>query len=623
MCALVAVVVSCTATAQPQTRSASGGYARVAKMQDVLGLRLARSVAARRIVLGAPRTDESQAMAKAGAMRDKREPARIGFVRAPDEWQRHIALAALSWQRSDDGGLAARVEVTSETAHGVRVLLRFEGIDGSLEARFAGVAGRGQAFAATASELARPGGYWSPVLEGETGVVELHVAAGASVAGTMTIDGVGHLVAAGAELKLLGDIGTSGYCERDVACTANPSTALINVARSVVQTVLVVDRFIVVCSATLLVTKPRSDIPYVMGAYHCYDPGRVRTEEQVQAVAASMSVYWFFDATRCGNATPGDYVQTTDGSTLMFRSPDIDFVLVRLNSAPPANAYYSGWQAAPVLPGTPAIVLHHPQGDLKKLSRGMSLGYESFNGQGNYIAMSYSSGSTEAGSSGAPLLTCDGACTEYQVRGALYGGNAFCGSQGDTDDFSRLDLAYPYVARYLEPGAAFPSGDNVALEYYNVDLDHYFVTADAFEQESVDTGGAGPGWYRTGYSFPAFAAGSTAPGVAQVCRFYGSMSPGPNSHFYTLDPGECQFLQMLQAIQPPTQPRWNYEGIGFANYPPTNGSCPAGTAPVYRYYNNGYPTKDSNHRFATDPGVQPFMFSQGWAFEGVVMCVPD
>jgi len=209
------------------------------------------------------------------------------------------------------------------------------------------------------------------------------------------------------------------------------------------------------------------------------------------------------------------------------------------------------------------------------------------------------------------------------VRGALLGGTASCEFQAGTDDYSRLDLAYPYVAKYLSPAVPFPSGDNVAVEYYNVDLDHFFMTAQAFEQQFVDTGGAGPGWFRTGYSFRTFDANSTAPGVAQVCRFYGSVSPGPNSHFYTLDPAECQYLQYLQSVQPVTQPRWNYEGIRFADYPPTSGTCAGGTRPVYRYYNNGFPTRDSNHRFATDAGVEPFMLSQGWAFEGVTMCAPN
>jgi lysyl endopeptidase len=338
-----------------------------------------------------------------------------------------------------------------------------------------------------------------------------------------------------------------------------------------------------------------------------------------------MTTWWFFDATACGSNVPGPYQQVAGGATLVYRSPDIDFVLFRLDASPPPGAWFSAWDATPVPSGTSAIVLHHPEGDLKKLSIGNTQGYTTFDGLGSYIEMRYGYGSTEAGSSGSALLTCseaasDGNCSDYSVRGALLGGTAACGDPSGTDEYSRLDLAYPYVAKYLAPGAVFPSGNNVAVEFYNVNLDHYFITADGAEQINVDNGSAGPGWFRTGGSFNTFAVGS-AHGVP-VCRFYGSVSPGPNSHFYTLDPGECQFLKGLQATQPASQPRWNYEGIAFMNSAAVAGSCPSGTAPIYRYYNNGFPTKDSNHRFVTSRNADAFMLSQGWSYEGVVMCSP-
>jgi hypothetical protein len=368
-------------------------------------------------------------------------------------------------------------------------------------------------------------------------------------------------------------------------------------------------------------------VPYLLTAYHCLDSDKTRTPQEVQAIADSMSTYWFFDATACGSAIAGPYVITDGGATLLFLARDLDFIFLRLNAPPPAGAWFSGWDATPVVPGTGAIVLHHPEGDLKKLSRAQSAGNAPFDGAGSYIEVRYATGSTEEGSSGAALFTCAdggpvGSCGDWRVRGALTGGNAACTYAAGTDEYSRLDLAFAYIASYLAPGTTLPAGDNVGVEYYNVDLDHYFVTATAFEQHSVETGGAGPGWFRTGETFRTLPAAAANPGAQSVCRFYGSQFPGPNSHFYTLDPAECQFLKDLQAIQPVTQPRWNYEGIAFSSYVPLGGGCATGTAPVYRYYNNGFPTKDSNHRFVTDPGLSAFMFSQGWIFEGVRMCAP-
>jgi hypothetical protein len=42
---------------------------------------------------------------------------------------------------------------------------------------------------------------------------------------------------------------------------------------------------------------------------------------------------------------------------------------------------------------------------------------------------------------------------------------------------------------------------------------------------------------------------------------------------------------------------------------------------LYRAYNNGFPTRDSNHRFATELALLEALRPQGWIVEGAVMCV--
>ncbi|MFA7239408.1 MAG: hypothetical protein WC091_04790, partial [Sulfuricellaceae bacterium] len=66
-------------------------------------------------------------------------------------------------------------------------------------------------------------------------------------------------------------------------------------------------------------------------------------------------------------------------------------------------------------------------------------------------------------------------------------------------------------------------------EFYHAGLDHYFRTADAGEASGIDNGAAGAGWVRTGDDFRAYSAATTSGGAVPVCRFYGSVSPGPNS----------------------------------------------------------------------------------------------
>ena len=68
-------------------------------------------------------------------------------------------------------------------------------------------------------------------------------------------------------------------------------------------------------------------------------------------------------------------------------------------------------------------------------------------------------------------------------------------------------------------------------------------------------------------------------------------------------------------------PGWQYEGTAFYALMPVNGSCPNGTTPVYRAYNNRWMHNDSNHRFMVTPEMR-FVMSQGWLDEGVVFCSP-
>ncbi|MBK8741848.1 MAG: LapA family protein [Betaproteobacteria bacterium] len=161
-------------------------------------------------------------------------------------------------------------------------------------------------------------------------------------------------------------------------------------------------------------------------------------------------------------------------------------------------------------------------------------------------------------------------------------------------------------------GPAIPNG--TVQEFYNTILDNFFITADPAEQVAVGSGGAGPGWTVTGDSFKS-------GGAAQVCRFYGSQFPGPNSHFYTIDPAECQALKTIQAATPGNQPRWNFESLDFMSTAPNaSGNCAAGLVPVYRAYNNGFAQgKDSNHRITTTLSSYQVQLAKGWKGEGVVM----
>lgn len=155
-------------------------------------------------------------------------------------------------------------------------------------------------------------------------------------------------------------------------------------------------------------------------------------------------------------------------------------------------------------------------------------------------------------------------------------------------------------------------GYSLVQEFYNSDLAHYFRTASKEEAAAVAQGAAGRNWRNTGNFFYVWSDASE--GAAPVCRFYGAPGVGPNSHFYTVNPFECEAVKRDRG--------WTYEGIAFYAKPPVAGACPAGTVPVYRAYNNRWRENDSNHRFTTDLHLYRSMTSTtgGWVAEGVAMC---
>ena len=158
-----------------------------------------------------------------------------------------------------------------------------------------------------------------------------------------------------------------------------------------------------------------------------------------------------------------------------------------------------------------------------------------------------------------------------------------------------------------------------AVEYFHAGFGHYFITAKADEIAGLDAGAYGGVWSRTARTFPVYA--SAAAGLAPVCRFFSTAFGPKSSHFYTADPVECAGVKQ--------NPNWAYEEIAFyVPMPDAGGTCPAGSLPVYRMYNNGQ-TAAPNHRFTTDYATRlAFVPAQNWSREGegpvgVAMCAPQ
>lgn len=157
------------------------------------------------------------------------------------------------------------------------------------------------------------------------------------------------------------------------------------------------------------------------------------------------------------------------------------------------------------------------------------------------------------------------------------------------------------------------------IEFYNPQLDHYFIASSAQADVGALDSGAIPGWGRTGMSFAAYA--SEVEGLSSVCRFYIPPFRG-NSHFYTASDKECNAI--YNAARDPADPAYRtYSGFVYETSAafyigvPVGGSCPPSQIAVYRLWNN---RADSNHRYTTSIELRDAMIARGYVNEGIVMC---
>ena len=226
-------------------------------------------------------------------------------------------------------------------------------------------------------------------------------------------------------------LGESGTCNMDVYC--KNAAVVSKEKQAVVQLVIAgVD----LCTGTLVNNTKRDKTPYLITAGHCI----------MSATDAQQTVFTFnYESPFCGtNGSANGYVdQTMTGSILRARSDSLDFALVELEMMPPPEyrPYFAGWDNTKIVPLSVRSI-HHPKGDVKKVSIDYNPPGIASYGSNGYLPNAFwwikkwDIGTTEAGSSGGPLLN-----DKNLLIGTLTGGTATC--DRSTDDYFSM-LAYEW-----------------------------------------------------------------------------------------------------------------------------------------------------------------------------------
>jgi len=220
---------------------------------------------------------------------------------------------------------------------------------------------------------------------------------------------------------------TAGACNIDVNCELGYEWSEVknSVCRMIVNGVEL-------CSGALINNTAENQKPYILSAAHCYDKWEY----------AETTVYAFnYESPFCA-PLDGDPTNSVSGALMKAQFDSLDFSLAELSLVPPPDfrPYFAGWERSVVLPDS-TVCIHHPQGDIKKISMDEDAPVISdfdkpYTKNGFLKILRWDAGVTEAGSSGGPLLNMD-----KNIIGTLTGGAAYCDNPIN-DYFERFALSW-------------------------------------------------------------------------------------------------------------------------------------------------------------------------------------
>lgn len=300
----------------------------------------------------------------------------------------------------------------------------------------------------TAADNDAHGELWTPVVAGSAAELVVDVPERERRALDLELGWINRgfrAVGFAAKHQKIGNASPGGDCHIDVVCTGDDAgvSPAIEAYRDPIRSAAVftlggVDK----CSGAAINNTSNDRTPYFLTAHHC----GVRI-----ANAPSMVAYWNFENSTC--RTPGSVTNGENGdgplsqfnSGAIFRAThvDSDATLVEFDDPlnPAHEVFLAGWSRT----GTSSMsaIVHFPNLSEKRISfdfdsvLSTAAHVPDFDVNGTHWKVgSWDLGSTEGGSSGAPLFDQDG-----RIVGQLDGGLASCGNN-ESDWFGKLARAW-------------------------------------------------------------------------------------------------------------------------------------------------------------------------------------
>ncbi|MBM4170185.1 MAG: S1 family peptidase [Ignavibacteria bacterium] len=240
----------------------------------------------------------------------------------------------------------------------------------------------------------------------------------------------------GAPDNLLGkvlDFGDSGPCNINVRC---PEWASWDQQIRFVA-MIITSSGTRLCSGALINNSRQDLTPFFLTANHC-----------LKGNPDTWIIMFNYESRGCANIN-GPTNQTISGTMTVANNSASDFALLSLSQRPPGSyrTYYAGW-SRPNTPAQSSVGIHHPRGDIKKISHDydpvVSSDYEPdpYLLDSHWKVRDWDQGTTEPSSSGSPLFD-----QNRRIVGQLYGGSAACGNDLP-DYYGKFSMSWDYGSTY-------------------------------------------------------------------------------------------------------------------------------------------------------------------------------
>ena len=420
--------------------------------------------------------------------------ARVGIRRLlPDPIR--VLGAKTAWTPLPDGTRVWSARLESEAAQGIRVHLESLRLPAGAELRIFNAEDLSEIQGPfDAASLGESDNFWTPSLFGSAVVLECRVAPGSSLPSFRITELTHRYVRLGEDPNDKAGASSvsaksAASCNIDVSCEPVWGTTSRAVA-GIGSVGVVGELFCTGCLLNDLNEAPKTD--YFLTAAHCVT---------TQSEADTAEFYWNYQTSACKGVIPNPATvpRTVGGASILStksRGSGNDHSFLHLRGTVPGGVTYAGWNSDSPTSGEVLAGIHHPQGDYKRISIGVTQGENA-----NFRTVRWTRGVTEVGSSGSPLFN-----SRQQLIGQLYGGDSDCSNTDPSqqiDEYGRFNVTFPTVRRWLlnEPvtvpaNDAFSAAQTLSGQQGTVTGGSVNASREGGEPDHGQGGGRNSIWYQ-------------------------------------------------------------------------------------------------------------------------------